>query len=146
MNFDNIFEYQIDIYDSVSYITVHELYDTPTKFEPVGNGSTTILTNNECYNRVTYYTRFPHYTFRYHTHTHSYKIDNKSINSLERLERYSFLNDYAKLLLKHRIQPDTLNADKTKRFKATKEPTSYEAAEQAKLDALERFRNDQISK
>lgn len=30
MNFDNIFEYQIDIYDSVSYITVHELYDTPT--------------------------------------------------------------------------------------------------------------------
>ena len=77
MNFDNIFEYQIDIYDSVSYITVHELYDTPTKFEPVGNGSTTILTNNECYNRVTYHTRFPHYTFRYHTHTATKLIINQ---------------------------------------------------------------------
>lgn len=144
MNFDNIFEYQIDIYDSVSYITVHELYDAPTEFEPVRNNGTFLRGNNERYNRVTYYTLFPHYTFRYRTH--SYKIDNKSINSLERLERYNFLNDYAKLLLKHRIQPDTLDAEDTKRFKATKEPTSYEAAEQAKLDALERFRNDQISK
>lgn len=144
MNFDNIFEYQIDIYDSVSYITVHELYDAPTEFEPVRNNGTFLRGNNERYNRVTYYTCFQHYTFRYRTH--NYKIDNKSINSLERLERYNFLNDYAKLLLKHRIQPDTLDAEDTKRFKATKEPTSYEAAEQAKLDALERFRNDQISK
>lgn len=145
MNFDNIFEYQIDIYDSVSYITVHELYDTPTN---LSLSEMAVLPYWQITNAIielptTLAFRITHFVT---THTHSYKIDNKSINSLERLERYSFLNDYAKLLLKHRIQPDTLNADKTKRFKATKEPTSYEAAEQAKLDALERFRNDQISK
>lgn len=140
MNFDNIFEYKIEIYKTEAHIEMHEMYEEPTRFKPRESTLAYMMTEDKTYSYQAYYSIFPHFTFRYKIH--NYRIRNENILSLNRTECYSFLQDYAKLLIKHKIKPDSTE-EKSRRFEGTPYETSLEAAEQAKRDALARFQKSQ---
>lgn len=136
MDFNNIFEYKIEIYKTTAYIEVHEMYENPTRFSPHRDNWTFYPLNNKYYIGYIYYSLVPSFTFRYKTYR--YQIKNKNILSLDNKECSAFLNDYAHMLLKYKVQPD-ITDEGSWRFKGTPQPVPLETAEQAKLDALARF-------
>ncbi len=142
MNFNNIFEYDIEINKVSAYIKMYEMYEKPTRFIPRESTLEYIGYKGKYYRCQIYYSLVPRFTFRYKIH--NYKITNKNIISLERTECYAFLQDYIRLILKYKIQPDSTE-DGSNRFKGTPYPVSLKAAEQAKLNALSSFQKTYVA-
>jgi len=142
MSFNNIFEYDIKINKVSAYIKMYEMYEKPTRFIPRESTLEYIGYKGKYYRCQIYYSLVPRFTFRYKIH--NYKITNKNIISLERTECYAFLQDYIRLILKYKIQPDSTE-DGSNRFKGTPYPVSLKAAEQAKLNALSSFQKTYVA-
>ncbi|MCI9077557.1 MAG: hypothetical protein HFH68_01365 [Lachnospiraceae bacterium] len=133
MNFNNIFEYEIKIFKTSAYIKMYEIYEK--RFMPRKSTMKYIPFKNKYYSCQEYYSRIPRFTLRYKTH--NYKIENKNIISLNCKECHAFLQDYARLILKYRIQPDS--TEESRRFEETPHPVPLETAEQIKLATLAKF-------
>lgn len=112
------------------------MYEKPTRFTPRESTLKYIEYKGKYYRCQVYYSLVPRFTLRYKTH--NYKITNKNIISLGLTECHAFLQDYAKLILKYKIQPDSTE-DGSRQFKGTPYPVSLKAAEQAKLNAITSF-------
>lgn len=136
MNFDNIFEYKIEVHKAIAVIEMHEIFESATRFTPRDSTLEFLPGENGICSCQLYYSIFPSFTFRYKVHI--YKINNPNILSLDYDECFAFLQDYVRLILKYQIQPDDTEKE-SRRFKGTPDPVPLKSAEQAKIDALARF-------